>query len=639
VTANNPFYKGPSAPKPRRTLEEAPLSERPQHASENTTQVQSEDLRKLFDAFGFQINRATALLRELAPRVSKLSIPVDVNATAVRAAVRRRLQGTDGSSIPFSLYKDMIDYRVKTARKITHEIAGELTGNALADAQVIRKYMKSGGRGYSAWEEFLLSMEPFLLWMLFTQLQGQFTCVEHQECTVAKEPPGTEVGPTQMRNAIAVAAMMLIMGLQEQHVLFAVQQPAGNLGIPPVELINRARKLLDTDLHREVNQIVGASDPELIIAYCDEYIGRHTEAYLEWIAYRDVLHTRERTTTIYIRSHQYSKEYSTLVDYAFESVHETPIAGTGLFGGAGRTSVQYVGMEPINVSTQQFGAFVNELKAVDRTLSSIAGVLTSGFGEDLLCCVARFLGAEDVKRLRKIRHVLRVARGFMANGLNMADPFSILDMALDQIQQQVMALVGRYFDQFGRDILSWVGDTDGTDWDSLFNCPLIEDLIVTALGAVRGLQDRIMEMVQQFMGRTFGFHNRIYSRWGNALDLRRVDTLLAILEGLISDIERCARLGDGDGTTPTPAPNPGENPSVWSGVPRPLNLPPEVVQKFFGNTNPVLRQPGQRPIPPVGTIISASNVQASGRNFQDICRGILPDELIASIERKRSANG
>jgi hypothetical protein len=70
-----------------------------------------------------------------------------------------------------------------------------------------------------------------------------------------------------------------------------------------------------------------------------------------------------------------------------------------------------------------------------------------------------------------------------------------------------------------------------------------------------------------------------------------------------------------------------------------LNLPPEVVQKFFGNTNPVLRQPGQRPIPPVGTIISASNVQASGRNFQDICRGILPDELIASIERKRSANG
>lgn len=627
MSGGDPFYKGPAEPTPTRRLEEAPLSERPQH-TDTSQQITQEDLAGLFDGYAHQINRATALIQAVLPRAQKLSIPVDVNATALRAAVRRRLQGSDGSSIPFDLYKDMVDFRIQSARKITYQISGELTGNVLGDANVIRKHMKSGGKGLSPWEDFILSMQPFLLWMMFTQLQGQFTCVEHREACAAKDPLGTETVPTQLRYAISIAAMMLILGLQEEHVLFAVQQPAGNLGIPPIDIINRARKMVKTDLHREMTEMLGANDHELIIAYCDEYIARNSDGYMDWLAYRDLLHTRERASVIYIHGHQYSQEYSTLLDYGYESKHTTPVARSGsvVLPGA---SPQYVSM-----GADGFGAFINELKGVDRTLSSIAGVLTSGFGEDLLCCLARFLGAEDVKRLKRIEHVLRVARAIATNGINIADPFSILDAALHQIEQQIMALIGRYFDQFGSDILGWIGKTSGGTWDTLFNCPLIEDLLANALSAVGSVRSRIYELAQQFMSKTFDFHHRIYTRWGSMYDLRRLDILLAILIGLIQEIERCATLGGpGDGTTPTPAPNPGENPTVWSGVPKPLILSPEVVHKFFSNPLPVRRDAGLRPIPPVGTIVTSSNTQASGRNFQEICKGILPDELIAAVAR------
>ena len=639
--SDDPFYKGPKTQVGTRVLEEAPLSSRPEHTAD-TPAITAVDSTKLFDAFGFQINRATALIKTLLPRVSKLSVPVDRNATAVRSAVRRRLQGTDGSSIPFDLYKDMVDFRIKSARNITYQMAGELTGNVLGDATVIRKHMKSGGKGLSPWEDFILSMEPFLLWMMFTQLQGQFTCVEHREACAAKNPPGTETVPTQLRYAISIAAMMLILGLQEDHVLFAVQQPAGNLGIPPIDIINRARKLIDTDLHREMNEIIGAADPELLINYCDEYIAKNPDGYIEWLAYRDLVHTRERASVIYIHGHQYSKEYSTLLDYSYESQHTEPIAGSGLlagFGGRSRgTTVQQAGVEPISMTNQAYQAFVNELKGVDRTLMSIAGVITSGYGEDILCCVARFLGAEDAKRLERISHVLKVARSILTNGINMSDPFSILDFAIVQIEQQIMALLSRYFDQFGTDILNWIGKTDGGTWDTLFNCPLIEDLLTNALSAVGAARNRILALIQQFMGKTFNFHDRIYKRWGSMYDIRKIDTLLAILSGLIDEIERCAVIGaPGDGTTPTPLPNPGDNPVVWSGVPKPLILAPEMVNKFFNNPNPVRRDPGQRPIPPVGTIQSSSNIEAQGRNFRDLCRGLLPDELIASVIAGRTS--
>jgi hypothetical protein len=629
----DPFYKGPKEPRPKRSLEEVPAAERQEQIAA-IQKVTPEDVKGIFDGFAFQINRATALIRSLEPIVSKMSIPVDRNAVAVQNAVRRRLQGTDGMSIPFSLYKDLIDYRLKTARKITHEIAGELTGNTLADANVIRRYMKNGGKGLSPWQDFILQMEPFLLWMIFSQLQGQFSCVEHQECTAAKEPPGTEIGPIQLRNAISIAAMMLVLGLQEQHVLYAVQQPADSLGVPPVDIINRARKLIQTDLHREVNEIVGAADPELIISYCDEYIARHPEGYIEWLAYRDVLHTRERATVVYLRSHQYSKEYSTLLDYSSESVFTSPLPSPRV---PVQTMTLPLGVTGTLMSTEHFFAFLNELKGVDRTLSSIAGVSTVHFAEDVLCCIGRFLGKEDAARLRRIAHVVRVARNVLTNGINVADPFSLLDFALDQIQHQVLAHITYYFDRFARDVLAWVGETSDVDWDLLFACPLIEDLLSNALSAVAMVRDRITQELQQFMSRTFNFHDRIYVRWGSLLDLRRVDTLLSIIEGVLSAVERCAPYGAPGDDAQEPPPNPGENPEVWSGVPRPLILPPEVVEKFFNNPNPVRREPGQKPIPPVGTKITTSNVEASGKNFREICRGILPDELIQSVQARSNA--
>jgi len=637
---NDAFYAGPSEPKPERQLRELPLSQRPADSAPPEGIVTQQQVTDAFDALGYQINRATALIRSVEPRAKKLFIPVDRDATNVRQALRRRYEGSTGDQISFDMYKDMLDLRVKLARKMKFEIVGELTGDVLSDGVRIKRFMKTGGKGLSSWDEFLLGLEQFALWMLLNQLLGNFSSAEHQECTAAKEPPGTETGPIQMRQAIAIAAMMLILGLQEDHVMFAVQQPADALGVPPIDIINRARRLTKTDLHRELVDVIGASDPQAIIDYCDTYVANHPTGYEDWLAYRDLRIIRETSIITYYHAHQYSKEYSTLLDFTSESQHTTPLPSLGVSGilGVGpRATVAQVNPAEIAMSQNHFDAIVNQIAGIDRSLSSIAGVLTSGFTLDVLCCIGRFLGKEDIARLRRLRSVLAVAQNLINKGvsLTLATPMNVLDIVVSALQQELITFVERYFDKVGNDVIGWVGGTDSQTWDDLFACPLIEDLLVNVVGAIGKLQDRLFHLVREFTGRAYDLHDGVYRRWGTMYDARRLQAIISILDRLISAIEACATDdapgGDGTGNDP----NPGDDPTVYDGVPKPLQLPPEVIEKFFRNPNPVLRAEGSRPIPPVGTI-SGPGDAVPAKNFRDICRGILTDELLDSIAKARA---
>ena len=637
----DPFYDGPQTPKPERQLRELPLSQRPE-ATGPTGVVTGAQVRDVFDALGYEINRATALINAVEPRAKKLFIPVDRDATNVRQAIRRRVPGSTGDQIPFALYKDMLDLKVKLARSMKFEIVGELTGDILSDGVKIKRFMKTGGKGLSSWEEFLLSREQFGLWMLLNQLLGNFSCVEHQEVCAAKNPPGTETGPVTMRHAIAIAAMMLILGLQEDHVMFAVQQPADALGVPPVDIINRARRLVQTDLHRELTETIGASDPQAIIDYCDNYIARNPIGYEDWFAYRDLRQIREYAVITYYHAHQYSKEYSTLLDFTSVAKHTTPspsLGFSGLLGVGPRAVVENV--DPANtIALPQFhyDAMVNQVAGIDRSLASIAGVLTSWYSLDALCCIGRFLGNEDVKRLKRLRSVLAIAQSVITNGLaaNVNDPGTVMDMIISALEQELITFLERYFDKVATDVIDFMGETDSDTWNDLFNCPLIEDLLVYIVNAIQKFQEKLFSYVRNFANKTFGFHDRIYRRWGELYDARRLQTIISILDRLIAAIEVCADLEEpGDDGGGTEQPNPGDDPGVYTGVPQPLVLPPDVIQKFFRNPAPVLRPDGARPIPPVGQGGNLGD-PVSTKNFRDICRGILPDELLDAIAKGRS---
>lgn len=637
----DPFYFGPPELRPKRVLTELPLSERPEHV-DPPNQVRPEDITRLFDGFAFEINRATALINEVEPRAKRLFVPVDPDAVQVRAALRRKIPGSNGDQIPFDLYKDLLDFRVKTARKLKIEVVSELTGDLLTDGAKIKKYLRTGQKGMSSWDEFLLTMEQFTLWFLLNQLLGTFSSVEHQEVCAAKSPPGTEIGPITLRQAIAMAAMMLILGMREDHVILAVSAPADALKIPPVDIINRARRLSQSDLHREVTEIVGASDHQIIIDYADQYVGRNPVGYEDWIAYRDLRHIREYTVTTYVHSHQYSKEYNTLLDYSFEGIHTTPIAdgGNAFINGAlgiprRGTTVEYSGIN--DMPPAHYVALANQLAMIDKNISSIAGVLTSGFSLDLLCCVGRFLGKNDIHRLRKIRTVLQAAYNFSsAKSIQINSPGNVLDFAVYAIQQEVIAFAQRYFDKVLNDILKWTSETNDETWQDLFACPLIEDLMLQILGAIGRFRDEIFKMIDQFIGQSYTFGEGVQQRWGLIYDARRIRTLISIIDGILATIEACADLEDAFNVDDPTSTDPSENPNIYSGVPQPLVLPETVIAKFFANPNPVIRGENMRPIPPVGRIVS-SGEPATINNFREICRGILPDELLAAVFKSKES--
>lgn len=629
------FDNRPEEPRASRVLSEVPLPFRDQATSAPRTN--EEIVASVLDDVATGINRATVLIREVEPRARKVVVPVDVDAVPVRAAIRRQRPQMDGSFITFDLYKDMIDKQVERVRTARFEVLGELTGNVLTDGYKIKREFSSGGKGLSSWDEFLLNMEPWLLWLLLNQLIGQHQCQEHTECTAAKQPPGTEAGPIAMRYAISIAAMMLIMGMREEHILFAVNNPNNAAPLPSGDLIKQARRLIESDqFSRQVADMLGSSDPQMITSYVEQYILRKPIGYEDWIAYRDLRVIREEASVIYIHAHQYSGKHRQLLDYSSSSTHRTPTAPSGFPNPLG-TSPNVTVVDPSSYappSNDVLSAFQQHAALLDRDVGAIAGVLTSGFGMDLLCCFGRFMGAQDIERLKKIRHLIRALQGAMVGtaALNVPSPAGVVDWLLGAVQQRLIAELDKLLQKGTQDILDWIAGMDTDLVRALEYCPLLYDVLDYAIQSINNLSSRLLETIRQYIIRVEGIHGRTFRTWGSIYDSRRASTILSILDRLIAGLEACSKPG-ADDVVPT---NPGEDPSLFAGVPKPLVLPKEVMAKFFPNPTAIPRGEGLRPIPPVGQVVSATNDPVSLENFRTVCRGIMPDQLIEAALKARN---
>jgi len=636
-----PFQNEPAEAKRFRTIRELENVDRdvPDGSNEEITDA---DLRDLFDYQAYVANKATALIREVKPLAEKLSIPVDIDAVRVRDAVRRQMGGgdkSDGSTISFDIYKQMYDEQVRRSRKLKFEIVGEFTGDASTDAFKIKKHMRGGGGGLSKWDEFLLSMEPWLLWLLLNQLIGQHQGIEHQEACAAKQPAGSEVGPIQLRIAISMAAMMLILGMQEDVVLFAVNQPSFNFPLPGSEILAQARRLVESDgMHRQLKEIQGATDPMVITAYADNYITRQPDGYEAWVAYRDLRDTREQIVTSYYHSHQYSEGHRTILEYETSVYHETPGVPNlfpNPFGTGRRVRIEYP--DSSTISTAYYRSLVQGTSIADRNINAIAGVMTSGFALDVLCCFARFMvKTNDVQRIQKIRDIIAVSIGVMQNGLTLTvmSPRGVLNWAIRSIQNEIIAHIHRAFDNIIDDVAQWTISFDPDVMEDLTYCPFIWDLLQMIQQAIQFFREQLFSLVRKFMVGLEEEGGEMFLRWGTMYDLRRARVILTILDRILATVEYCADDGSGTGDGVDPLPDPGEDDNFFDNMPRPLKLPPEVVEKFFPGEMAIERGHGQRSIPAPGTEISSQEQQVTVENYRKFCLGIVPDAVLNAIIRE-----
>jgi hypothetical protein len=624
--SRDPFYTGPKDPIRQRELREDPLPA-PERLSEETINVQivPEDVKVLFDGFGTQINRATALLIEVTKLAEKLTVPVDADAVQLRAAVRRRDPNSDGSVITFDLYKDMVEFTIKSGRGLSFEVIGEFSGELQTDANKINRHIKSGGKGLSSWEEFLLYADQWLILFMLNRLIDLFQTHEHKECTVAKDPPGVEDPPLQLRMALATAAIMLILGMQEKDVVLASTMAGDALNIPPTDLINRAKRLEKTDLDRALTEMVGASDHILITRYVETYIGQHPEGYESWFAYTDLKRLREDAKTTYVYAREYSAEHRMLMDYSYSSKHTQPTPG--FFG-------QLAGVQVV-MTGSHYQVLTSKLAGIDLGITAIASTMTSQFAMDVLCCLARFFGRQGLKTLKKIRALLAVMANGMAGNLNLMlmEPWGVLDWVVSAVLQGAVHFVEGIFSKAIAGVSDWVDLRRPEQWEALYQCPLIADLLDFIIRAIARLRNIMFNMVNRYIGNVNWKYQGMFRRWGTIYENRRLRTIVGILDRVIQTIEICSDV-KGDGSDVIPPFDPGDDPTLEELSPPRLALPAEVVDQFFKNdTAFVPRGDGLRPFPPVNKTFTSADDSESVQNFRELCHGILPDSLIAAVNR------
>lgn len=620
----DPFYSGPRKPQPKRKLREVPQKGIPSSTlTDRQKGLTPEKVQRLFDGFAFQANRATALLKEVRQVAEKQSIPVDPDAIQVQNAVRRRDSNSDGRTITFDLYRDMVDYILKTARNVSFEIVGEFSGEMLSDSNKIKRYMKSGGKGLSPWEEFLTQADNFLLLFLLNRLIGSMQAQEHRECTAAKQPLGSEEPPIMMRIMMSVAALLMYLGMRNDQIVLAFSQMGIDPGIPMPDLLNRARRLEPTEMDRVLLEAVGSSDHLVITQYVHNYVAKHPEGYAAWMAYRDLLNMREDAVVTYVHAHEYSSEHAKLLDYHFRGEHTDPAPNNTFLNSilppAGRVAI----------TPAHYMTLYGKYQGLSLGIDSVAQVLTSGFAQDVLCCIARFFGKQEIKTLKKIRHLLMAAQAALSGRLDIGagDPAVVMDYIIMRVSQEAVSYLEREFNDVIGDVGSWVLDKDADIWELLYECPLIEDMVVAILQAITMFRNAIFGMIGKLTSQITKRYQGIYRRWGIAYDHRRLSTILAIIDMVLAWMEACAKIEEvGDGSeTPLP-PEPAEDPRLLGTAPKPLKLPAEVVDRFFPNSRPLKRGSRLRPIPALGQVLTTAEDKMT--NFRELCHGILPQSLI-----------
>jgi hypothetical protein len=628
---SDPFLRPPGEPTRSRSLREDPLNNQQIIREEATsTQIGEPEAKALFDGFVHQINRATALLKVVEPEAAKLSIPVDADAVQVRSAVRRRDQGSDGSTITFDLYKDMIEYTIKAGRGMSFEVLGEFSGDLQTDANKINRFIKSGGKGLSSWEEFLLYADQWLVLFMLNRLIGMFQCQEHKECTAGKTPIGTEDPALQSRYALAVNALMYILGMREQDITLAATVAGNALNIPPVDIINKAKRLEQTDLDRALVEQAGASDHVLIIRYVENYVSRHPEGYETWMAYADLKRLREDAKVTYIYAREYSADHRMLLDYSYKSSHTQP--GVGFFGKLAGVSVMMTGAH--------YQTLQSKLAGIDLGITSIASVLTNQFALDVLCCLARFFGRQNLKTLKRIRALLQVAANGMYSSLGqgLTEPWGVMDWVVNGVLQGAVSFVEQVFTRAVADVHGWINLRNAEQWDALSECPLILDLLEFIIQAIARLRNIMFNMVNRYVGNVNWKYQSMFRRWGTTYENRRLRTIIGILTRVIDAIEICSDTDTSPpGESPIPPFDPGDDPTLTDLSPKRLDIPPEIIEKYFKeDVRFIDRGAGLRPLPPVNRTFTSADDTESNRNFRELCHGILPESLLKAMTENKN---
>jgi len=226
------------------------------------------------------------------------------------------------------------------------------------------------------------------------------------------------------------------------------------------------------------------------------------------------------------------------------------------------------------------------------------------------------------------RPILQVDAGLLASNL--------MTMLVDRIQQELIHLVDQISHKIASPVLDRIQDIPDADWNNLFACPLIRNLVDCILLAVDNLINVNMEILPELTLRWDAqFGDSMQDRWMVINTRRKIQVLLATLDQVMAALESGLLCAEDSGTYTDESLR-----RLAGGIPEMphIELAPEEISRYFRDTGPVVvthSMPGavRDSVPPIGDSIVHTGIK--GENDEPMtprrCREVF-EEILRSME-------
>lgn len=512
--------------------------------------LSQQEIRDLFNKSAFVSNKASSLIRAIEKQAAIFSIPVHPEAAEVRAAVARKsTDSPSGEQISFDLFKDAIRYSYLTKQGVTEMILREGVGDP--DSVLTKKVLFLRARlmypevssGMTDADIGMLISQFFILY-LANKILGPFEGLVHTEILLALDAIGTQ-------KALDTVAIQVIESIVFQLIIFGVNTAlleswldnAAEINLPKgmtgKSLIEAAKARELKPIHKMAQSYVGLDDYQRILDYAFEYIGRHPNpGYDMWLGYVDSFEIRFQAQNLWTYAPLYSSAH------AFDQVKTGGRARdrrrTSRFeepeehGGFDLDISNALGASLTGMNLDYADQENQFLDRASRALDKIAQVLGSEFSLDALCCLARFLVNIPKKKLAILKAILQVM-------LSSAADFYFLDLqlmlskirelsAFECLARFMVTAVQKFFDKLAREFLGLLGD----DIVVLLCCPLIKDLVEAFLRLLVDVENRLIELIENFAKAIDFKLGGVSKRFSFINDQRYVHQMMKVIDAVLN---------------------------------------------------------------------------------------------------------
>ena len=529
----DPFYPGPRAPRRERRV-----SEVPPRGQRESGPSQQEVVDETFSDLARVANKASVLAEASAAVAAAFSIPVAAGAERVRAAVRRKDQGSaDGSFITFDLFKDAFEALERRRNAVRLSDFEDLSGDPLADDRSIRLWMARTDDPSLGQQQALMMVSGLMVLFTLNHMLGPYKGADVQQAVAAKVPPGTEVGPLVSQTLVGLAYQLLVAGLEdaivEDFLRRSGAESAFSLSIP--DIMDRARAREPDEMQGLAGRAMGEGDYEMILEYAYGFLNRtHEPGYEAWLAYGDARAIRQEAMTRHRSAPLYSGRHALRISLGGSSSAASTEAEDAL-----RNAI-LDSIVPADV--EYMCALKDHANRLDGTLDVIGQVMASRYGQDALCCIGQFLAKQDLEWISRVRQILSIFLGVQGSirqvdfNRVVAGLVHFLDA---RIREELVDLIQKVVNKVADPVLDRLeNEYSEDDWDILFECPLLRDLVELLLHSIqmigRSLTDIVAGLSIEWEAQ-FGSPAR--DRWQVVHTRRKVRVLLDVLDQVVQALE------------------------------------------------------------------------------------------------------